>query len=127
MFGTRENLDFLETSNIWLADGNKFKTVPALFTQLYTIHCLYLEALIHLLMVTYFHAFTPCFPIRKAVHTLKCGKLLGKLDVISTLNQTISFWILNKQLLVTFQSAWPLTQVKLNVLYFLVPPVSGCI
>ena len=39
MFGTRENLDFLETSNIWLADGT-FKTVPALFAQLYTIHCL---------------------------------------------------------------------------------------
>ena len=39
MFATKENLDFLSMSSIWLADGT-FKTVPAIFCQLYTIHCL---------------------------------------------------------------------------------------
>ena len=39
IFETKENLEFLSMSRIWLADGT-FKTVPTLFWQLYTIHCL---------------------------------------------------------------------------------------
>ena len=34
MFATKENFDFLSMSSIWLADGT-FKTVPAIFCQLY--------------------------------------------------------------------------------------------
>ena len=40
MFATEENIEFLSMSSIWLADGT-FKTVPTLFCQLYTIHCLF--------------------------------------------------------------------------------------
>ena len=39
IFATKENLEFLSMSSIWLTDGT-FKTVPTLFCQLYTIHCL---------------------------------------------------------------------------------------
>ena len=39
MFATEEKIEFLSMSSIWLADGT-FKTVPTLFCQLYTIHCL---------------------------------------------------------------------------------------
>ena len=39
IFSTKENIEYLSMSSIWLADGT-FKTVPALFCQLYTIHCL---------------------------------------------------------------------------------------
>ena len=39
IFGTASNIDMLNTSNIWLADGT-FKTAPNLFYQLYVIHAL---------------------------------------------------------------------------------------
>ena len=39
IFATKENLEFLSMSSIWLADGT-FKTVHTLFFQLYTIHFL---------------------------------------------------------------------------------------
>ena len=37
IFGTRESLNFLETSSHWFMDGT-FSTVPQQFCQLYTIH-----------------------------------------------------------------------------------------
>ena len=37
IFGTESNLEILNTSSVWLADGT-FKTVPSLFYQLYVIH-----------------------------------------------------------------------------------------
>ena len=37
IFGTRESLNFLETSSHWFMDGT-FSTVPPKFSQLYTIH-----------------------------------------------------------------------------------------
>ena len=39
MFSTAENKKILSFSKIWMADGT-FKTVPSLFSQLYTIHAL---------------------------------------------------------------------------------------
>ena len=39
LFATKENIEYLSMSSIWLADGT-FKTVPTLFCQLYTVHCL---------------------------------------------------------------------------------------
>ena len=39
IFSTQENIEYLSMSSIWLADGT-FKTVPNLFCQLYTVHCL---------------------------------------------------------------------------------------
>ncbi|KAG8173372.1 hypothetical protein JTE90_015533 [Oedothorax gibbosus] len=39
VFGTNENLNFLQNSKHWFADGT-FKTSPNLFTQLYTIHAI---------------------------------------------------------------------------------------
>ena len=39
LFVTKENIEYLSMSSIWLADG-MFKTVPTLFCQLYTVHCL---------------------------------------------------------------------------------------
>ena len=37
IFGTRERLDFLQTSAHWFIDGT-FSTVPPQFVQLYTVH-----------------------------------------------------------------------------------------
>jgi len=37
IFTTENNLDFLSESDVWMADGT-FKSVPPLFSQLYTIH-----------------------------------------------------------------------------------------
>ena len=37
VFGTERNLDFLQLSDGWYADGT-FKVAPPLFRQLYTIH-----------------------------------------------------------------------------------------
>ena len=37
MFGTAAGLDWLADNGDWFMDGT-FKTVPSLFTQLYTIH-----------------------------------------------------------------------------------------
>ena len=37
MFGTQENVEMLNASQIWLADGT-FKTAPPLFSQVYCIH-----------------------------------------------------------------------------------------
>ena len=39
IFATRKNIEFLAMSKIWLADGT-LKTVPTLFSQLNTVHCL---------------------------------------------------------------------------------------
>ena len=39
LFATKENIEYLSMSSIWLADGT-LKTVPTLFFQLYTVHCL---------------------------------------------------------------------------------------
>ena len=39
IFATKENIEFLVMSKIWLADGT-FKTVPTFFCQLYIVHCL---------------------------------------------------------------------------------------
>ena len=39
IFGTLCNVEMLNASHIWLADGT-FKTAPALFSQVYTIHAL---------------------------------------------------------------------------------------
>ena len=39
IFGTRRNLEMLESSQYWLADGT-FKTAPELFLQVYVIHAL---------------------------------------------------------------------------------------
>ena len=39
IFGTHQNLEMLQLSRVWLADGT-FKTAPLLFTQLYVIHAL---------------------------------------------------------------------------------------
>ena len=39
VFGTLSNLEMLETSQYWLADGT-FKTAPELFRQVYVIHAL---------------------------------------------------------------------------------------
>ena len=39
IFGTASNIEVLNTSNIWMADGT-FKTAPNLFYQLYVIHAL---------------------------------------------------------------------------------------
>ena len=39
IFGTERNLEMLQLSRMWLADGT-FKTAPLLFTQLYVIHAL---------------------------------------------------------------------------------------
>ena len=39
IFGTQRNLEMLEQSTVWMADGT-FKTAPALFTQVYAIHAL---------------------------------------------------------------------------------------
>jgi hypothetical protein len=36
IFTTKNNLDFLSESDVWMADGT-FKSVPSLFSQLYTI------------------------------------------------------------------------------------------
>lgn len=40
IFGTRQNVDILRRSPVWLVDGT-FKVVPSLFYQLYTIHGLH--------------------------------------------------------------------------------------
>ena len=37
IFGTQRNVEMLNASHIWLADGT-FKTAPSLFSQVYTIH-----------------------------------------------------------------------------------------
>ena len=37
IFGTMRNVEMLNASQIWLADGT-FKTAPVLFSQVYTIH-----------------------------------------------------------------------------------------
>ena len=39
IFGTQRNLEMLQLSSVWLADGT-FKTAPLLFTQVYVIHAL---------------------------------------------------------------------------------------
>ena len=39
IFGTQRNLEMLQLSKVWLADGT-FKTAPLLFTQVYVIHAL---------------------------------------------------------------------------------------
>ena len=39
IFGTQRNLEMLQLSSVWLADGT-FKTAPSLFTQVYVIHAL---------------------------------------------------------------------------------------
>ncbi|KAI6656158.1 hypothetical protein LOD99_1491 [Oopsacas minuta] len=39
IFATKGNIEFLTMLKIWLADGT-FKSVPTLFCQLYTVHCL---------------------------------------------------------------------------------------
>ena len=39
IFSTHQNLEMLQLSRVWLADGT-FKTAPLLFTQLYVIHAL---------------------------------------------------------------------------------------
>jgi len=39
IFGTRDNIRLLETTAHWFLDGT-FKTAPALFVQLYTVHAL---------------------------------------------------------------------------------------
>ena len=39
IFGTQRNLEMLQLSSVWLADGT-FKTAPSLFTQVYMIHAL---------------------------------------------------------------------------------------
>ena len=108
MFATRENLDFLAMSSIWVADGT-FKTVPTLFTQLYTIHCLaggpnpFANG--HLLPCVY-----ALLPNKKPLRTLKCGKLLTKL--VQILNLTFLFVDFEQAVINSFQSIWPLTQVK---------------
>lgn len=37
MFATDENLQILKSCKLWMADGT-FKSVPAIWHQLYTIH-----------------------------------------------------------------------------------------
>ena len=39
IFGTQQNLEMLQLSQVWLADGT-FKTAPTLFTQVYVVHAL---------------------------------------------------------------------------------------
>ena len=39
IFATQKNLDMLQFSRVWLADGT-FRTAPLLFTQVYVIHAL---------------------------------------------------------------------------------------
>ena len=39
IFGTKRNLEMLQLSSVWLADGT-FKTDPSLFTQVHVIHAL---------------------------------------------------------------------------------------
>ena len=40
IFGTQHNLDMLQASQCWLADGT-FKTAPNLFAQVYVLHALH--------------------------------------------------------------------------------------
>ncbi|KAI6659876.1 hypothetical protein LOD99_14216 [Oopsacas minuta] len=89
MFAIRENLDFLAMPIIWLADGT-FKTVP-LYLPSSNLFIVLLKVRIPLLIYTYFLVFTHCFPIRKPLPILKCGKLLTKLAQIPNLTFSLRF------------------------------------
>ena len=39
IFATQKNIDMLQISRVWLADGT-FRTAPLLFTQVYVVHAL---------------------------------------------------------------------------------------
>ena len=45
IFSTKQNLQLLLKSKNWYADGT-FKTVPQIFVQMYTIHCVHLNNVI---------------------------------------------------------------------------------
>ena len=108
MFATRENLDFLAMSSIWLADGT-FKTVPTLFTQLYTIHCLaggpnpFANG--HLLPCIY-----ALLPNKKATTYTKMWKVINEACPNSQPN--FLFVDFEQAVINSFKSIWPLTQVK---------------
>ena len=108
MFATRENLDFLAMSSIWQADGT-FETVPTLFTQLYTIHCLaggpnpFANG--HLLTCIY-----GLLPNKKATNHTKMWKVINEACPNSQPN--FLFVDFEQAVINSFKSIWPLTQVK---------------
>ena len=71
IFATQKNLDMLQFSRVWLADGS-FRTAPLLFTQVYVVHALRggpdLLKDSHLLPSIFIY-----FPTNRKQHIKECG------------------------------------------------------
>ena len=80
-------------SSIWLADGT-FKTVPALFYHLYTVHCLVGGPNPSKMVICYL-VYTHYSQTRCNLNTLGCGILSVK--HIRIHSYTTCLWTLNKQ------------------------------
>ena len=82
IFGTHKNIEMLETSQHWLADGT-FKTAPALFQQVYVVHALRGEPDSqhdgHLFQVC-----SSFYQIRPKLPTQKCGSKYSRFVLMLT-------------------------------------------
>ena len=74
IFGTQRNLEMLESSQYWLADGT-FKTAPELFLQSMS-YMLSEEDLTLYRMVTCYQACSSCYPTKLRLPTRGCGNKL---------------------------------------------------
>ena len=96
MFATKENLDFLSMSSIWLANGTLKQYL--LYFANYILSTVSLEDPIHLKMVICYHVFTLYSQTKLQQHTRRCGIL--SVEQVQIQNHTICSWTLNKQQLI---------------------------